>query len=135
MPKILQRPPYLVVPIKFGKGAQDPIPEDTPREASKCEILKVNEVVRIIQYYATTVDMTALMALSTIASEQAKATGHNIETIEQLLDYMASHPDATMRFRASDMILNIHLDASCLSVSNGRSRACGPFFLGLMPKN
>ena len=79
--------------------------------------------------------MTALMALSTIASEHANATGHNIKTIEQLLDYMASHPDATMRFRASDMILNIHSDVSYLSVSKGSSRACGHFFLGWMPKD
>ena len=33
------------------------------------------------------------------------------------------------------MILNIHLDVSYLSVRNGRSRACGHFFLGSMPKN
>ena len=33
------------------------------------------------------------------------------------------------------MILNIHSDASCLLVRNGRSRACGHFFVGWMPKD
>ena len=40
-----------------------------------------------------------------------------------LLDYLATYPDATMRFYASDMILNIHSDASYLSVKNSQSRA------------
>ena len=79
--------------------------------------------------------MTALIPLSTVANEQAKATVPTIETMEQLLDYMASNPDATMIFRSSDMTLNIHSDALYRSVSKGRSRACGHFFLGWIQKN
>jgi hypothetical protein len=48
----------------------------------------------------------------------------------QLLDYLATHPDATIRYHASDMILHIHRDASYLSVSNARSCLGGLFFLG-----
>ena len=48
---------------------------------------------------------------------------------------MASNPDATMFFQASDMILNIHSDASYLSVIKGRSRVCGHFFLRWMPRD
>jgi hypothetical protein len=33
-----------------------------------------------------------------------------------MVDYLATHPDATIRYHASDMILNIHSDASYLSV-------------------
>jgi hypothetical protein len=47
-----------------------------------------------------------------------------------MLDYLATHPDATIRYHASDMILHIHSDASYLSVSNARSRLRGLFFLG-----
>jgi hypothetical protein len=43
----------------------------------------------------------------------------------QLLDYLATHPDATIRYHASDMILHIHSDASYLSVSNAHSRLGG----------
>jgi hypothetical protein len=48
----------------------------------------------------------------------------------QLFDSLATHLDATIRYRASDMILHIHSDASYLSVSNARSRLGGLFFLG-----
>ena len=52
----------------------------------------------------------------------------------QLLDYLASNADAKVRFHASDMIMNIHSDASYLLETKARSRACGHFFMGWTPK-
>jgi hypothetical protein len=47
-----------------------------------------------------------------------------------------THPDATMlRFSASNIILNIHSDASCLSTRGAKSRASGHFFLGWVPRD
>ena len=46
---------------------------------------------------------------------------------------MATHPKAIIRFRASDMILNIHTDASYCSAGRGRSKDGGYFFLGSIP--
>jgi hypothetical protein len=86
-----------------------------------------------ILYYARAVDMTVLMALSTIASEQTKGTERTLEKAYQVLDYLATHPDAKVQFRVSDMVLNIHSNASYLSKPNARSRACGHFFMGSLP--
>jgi hypothetical protein len=47
-----------------------------------------------------------------------------------MLDYLATHPDATIRYHASEMILHIHSDASYLSLSNTRSQLGGMFLLG-----
>ena len=77
--------------------------------------------------------MTVLMSLSTIASEQTKGTERTMDKALQILDYLATHPDAKVRFRASDMILNIHSDASYLTEPKSRSRASGHFFLGWLP--
>jgi hypothetical protein len=51
----------------------------------------------------------------------------------QLLDYLSTQPDVTIRYHASDMILHIHSDASYLLVSNARIRLGGLFFLGNPP--
>jgi hypothetical protein len=67
------------------------------------------------------------MPLNDIATEQTKATEKTQATTNQLLDYLATHPDATIRYHASYMILHIHSDASYLSVSNARSRLIGLF--------
>jgi hypothetical protein len=84
-------------------------------------------------YYVRAVDPTVLMPLNDIAMEQTKATEKTQAATNQLLDYMALRPDATIRYHASDMILHIHSDASYLSVSNARSRLGGLFFLGNNP--
>jgi hypothetical protein len=70
------------------------------------------------------------MALSTIASEQWKGTEHTMTKTKQLLNYLATYSDAMVRFHASDMILNIHLDALYLLEANAHSQACGYFFMG-----
>ena len=56
-----------------------------------------------------------------------------MDAITQLLNYCASHPDAMIRYHASDMILHVESDASYLSVPKGRSRAAGYFFLSDRP--
>ena len=58
--------------------------------------------------------MTVLMALSSTAVEQTKAMEQTMERCTQLLDYLAGRADAKVCFHASDMIMNIHLDASYL---------------------
>jgi hypothetical protein len=70
------------------------------------------------------------MPLNDIATEQTKATEKTLAATNQMLDYLATHPDATIRYHASDMILHIHSDASYLSVSNAQSRLGGLFVLG-----
>jgi hypothetical protein len=70
------------------------------------------------------------MPLNDIAKEQTKATEKTQAAKNQMLDYLATHPDATIRYHASDMVLHIHSDASYLSVSNARSCLGGLVFLG-----
>ena len=52
-----------------------------------------------------------------------------------MLDYLATNPNAKVRFYPSDMILNVHSDASYLSAKHAKSRAAGHFFLGWEPDN
>jgi hypothetical protein len=92
--------------------------------------LTIQKVTGSILYYARAVDTTVLMPLNDIATEQTKAKEKTQAAMSQMLDYLATHPDATIRYHASDMILNIHSDASYLSFSNTRSRLGGLFFLG-----
>ncbi len=58
-----------------------------------------------------------------------------MEHVNQFLDYMWAHPDAMIRYRASDMILNVHSDASYLSAPKACSHAGGYFFLGSIPQD
>ena len=74
-----------------------------------------------------------LVAISTLASVQSKGTDATMEAAVQLLNYCATHPNATIRYKASDMILHVHSDASYLSVHGAQSRVGGYFFLRQRP--
>ncbi len=126
---------YSPEPKKYGAKAQSPLPQDDTRKLTDKEIKQVQKFVSSILYYARAVDMTVLMALSSITSEQAKGMERTLEKAYQVLDYLASHPDAVVRFQASNMVLNIHLDASYLSEPKARSRACDHFFMGFVPRD
>ena len=70
-----------------------------------------------------------LVALGSLATEQANPTEETMHKCKQFLDYAASQEDAVITYRKSDMVLAIHSDASYLSEPRARSRAGGHFFL------
>jgi len=79
--------------------------------------------------------MTILLALNAIAGAQAAPTKNTLKRVHQFLDSMVTNPDAIIRFRASDIVLNVHSATSYLSVLKSRSRAGSYFFLGSLPKH
>ena len=79
--------------------------------------------------------MTILAALSDIAGQQANPTGKKMQRVNTFLDYMATNPEAKIRYYASDMVLNMDSDASYLTAPKARSRAGGHFSLGSTPKD
>jgi hypothetical protein len=117
-----------VTPV-YGAKTQYATKDETPPLMVK-QCLTIQKVTGSVLYYVRTVDPTVLMPLTDIATEQTKVTEKTLAATNQLLDYSATHPDATIRYHASDMILHIHSDASYLSVSNARNRIGGLFFCG-----
>jgi hypothetical protein len=70
------------------------------------------------------------MPVNVLASEKTRATAETADKIIKLLNYCATHPEATLRYHASDMILNIHSDASHFSEREARRRAGRFFYMG-----
>ncbi len=135
MPKKPQHCPYTPEPKQYGAEAQAPLPADISPKIFDDEIKEIQRVIGSILYYVQVVDITVLMALSSIASEQTQGTTNMMAKVKQLLDYLAMHPNMTIQFRVSDMVLNVHFDASYLSETKAHSRACSNFFMGWLPKD
>jgi hypothetical protein len=119
-------PSRYVTPV-YGAKTQYATKDETPPLTAK-QCLNIQKVTGSVLYYARAVDPTVFMPLNDIAAEQMKATEKIQAATNQLLDYLATRPDSTIRYHASGMILHIHSDASYLSVSNARSRLGGLFF-------
>ena len=92
----------------------------------------VQQIVGTFLYYSIAVDPTMLAALVSIAVQQAKGTEKTYANTLWLLNYAATHPNATIRYTASDMVLHIHSDASYLYEPQSHSRAGGHFSPGDM---
>jgi hypothetical protein len=86
-------------------------------------------VVGVLLYFGQAVDPTLAAALSSISSRQAKGTEAVIQACNQLLDYCATHPNPSIRYLASDMILALDTDGSYLSELNRKSRAAAYIYL------
>jgi hypothetical protein len=70
-----------------------------------------------------------LTPLSALASKQAAPTEATMEKCLQFLDYAASQEDAILTYKASNMVLAIHSNASYLSKPKACSQAGGCMFM------
>jgi hypothetical protein len=67
------------------------------------------------------------MALSSIATEQAKLTQEMMKKVRQLLDFCATQEEAIITYNASKMILAVHSDAGYCNERKAHRRAGGHF--------
>jgi hypothetical protein len=129
LPSKSEPSPHDCEPIHYGAKKQYAVPPDTSPALDASDTKRIQEVLGTLLYYARAVDSTMLAAIGELATQQTAGTKQTMEALTKLLNYAASHPEATIRFIASDMLLAIESDASYLSVSKARSRAAGYFFL------
>ncbi len=125
-----QHSPHKHRPIIYGSTTQfetDDVDTSEPLDAKG--IKRVQGIVGSILYYARAVDNKLLCTVSTIGSTQASATQNTLAECNQLLDHLALHPTDGITYKASNMILAAHSDASYLSESKSRSRAGAHIFL------
>jgi len=126
--QLLDQPHQHAVPV-YGAKVQ------YAKEADKSALLDpidktfIQQVTGTFLYYARAVDATMLLALSAIASDQSAPTENTMKKTLKFLDYVTTHPDAILTYSASNMILNVHSDASYLCEPKAKSRAGGHFFL------
>jgi hypothetical protein len=129
-PKKPQQSPHKHRKIIYGAEAQlQNIEIDTSPPLDATGIKRVQAIVGCLLYYARACDNKLLCTLSTISTQQASATQNTLVAVNNLLDYVATYPSDGITFKASNMILAAHSDASYLSESKSRSRAGAHIFL------
>jgi hypothetical protein len=128
-PRKLQCSPHAHREIIYGAKEQLVPDTDTSPPLDDAGVKRVQGIVGSLLYYARAVDNKLLATLSTISSQQARATENTAKAVTQLLDYVATYPADGTTYRASDMILSAHSDASFLTEPGSRSRAGAHIFL------
>ena len=103
MPKLPVNAPEKFKPIQYGAKVQTADVDTLPRLA-KDRIRHIQDVVGTLLYYARAVDPTLLATLCQIASRQSTATKEVATMINQLLNYVSTHPNYGIRYLASDIL-------------------------------
>ena len=116
-PRRPQYSPYEPKTIHYGKLSDDILVESYSPLLGQADKKYIQQVVGSFLYYARAVDLTILLSLSAIAAEQANPTENTMQRVQHLLQYMHTNPNTIIQFRASDVVLNIHSDASYLTAS------------------
>ena len=106
-PRKPQDSPYPATVKQYGIKVQLTDPIDTSARLPTHEIKKLQQIIGTFLFYSRAVDPTLLTALSELSSAQATATDATKCACQQFLDYCASHPDGSIHYHASDMILKL----------------------------
>jgi hypothetical protein len=122
---------YLEIPNK----KQYAEPTNTTPFLDLKDTKRVQEVLGTFLYYGRAMNSTMLVAIRNISTQQAKGTQATMQAIPHLLNYCATHPNATICYIASDICLHVDSDASYLSVSKARSRVAGFPYLSSRPRD
>jgi hypothetical protein len=123
-----QHAPYKANPIHFRAQVQTVTMDTTAPLFKEC-IKRMQAIVRTLHYYGCAVNVTILPAVSAIVSRQAQSAEAVADACHQLLDYVATHPNAGICYLASNMILAVHTDAPYISKHHRRSQASAHFYL------
>jgi hypothetical protein len=123
-----QHAPYPAAPVQYSSKKQH-VQTDTSSPLSPEQIKFIQQVIGTFIFFGNAVDPTLAAALSAIASRQNKGTEDTMKATRQLLDYIATHPNPSIVYLASDMILALDIDGSYLSELGGKSRAAAYMFL------
>ena len=89
--------------------------DHTSRKLTPLRNLIFQQIIEKLLLYAKAIDLTILISLGTISAAQTSGTIKTEKAILYLLDYCAVHPDATLQYKASGIILKAYIGASYFS--------------------
>ena len=117
----------------YGRNQQLAPQDDISPLLAPAEVGKLQSCTGSLLFYSRAVDPCMLVALNEIATQQAKPTEATRNKLCHLLDYVAKHPNAVIRYHKSDMVLHVDSDAAYLVLPEARSRMASHYFLSSDP--
>ena len=129
IPAKRQDSPYPHVTPNYGAKKQYAEEVDASPPLDKEGTRRIQQINGKFLFLGQAINSTVLKALGSLGTQQAEPTEETNKQANQLIDYLVSQEEAVLTFRASNMVLAVHSDASYLSESKARSCAGGHFFL------
>jgi hypothetical protein len=122
--------PMPFTPTKYKRGPQHAHEADSSPPGTAADTLLLQQIVGVFLYLARCVDGLATISVNKLSSAQSTPTTAVMSHSDLLLQYFASHPNPSVTYKASDMHLFVHTDASFAGESGARSRIGAVYMLG-----
>eukprot|EP00957_Ditylum_brightwellii_P001850 142592-Ditylum_brightwellii.AAC.1 len=94
---------------------------------------KIQAISGTFLYYGRAINGTILPTINEISADQAKPTINTAKQSIMLMDYLATYPNAVLRFFAGNMQLHVDSDAAYLVVNGAKSHIAGYFYCASNP--
>ena len=117
----------------YGKYTQYNVPIDTSPRLTPAASLLLQSTIGSLLFYSHAVDTSMLPGLNEISTQQSDPTTNNQLKVNQLLNYVATHSNAVIRYHKIDMCLHVNSNAAHKVLPKARSRLAGHFFLSDHP--
>jgi hypothetical protein len=121
--------PTVYSPPSYGKAQQTPY-VDTTATLSDTDLRTLQEILGGALFLCISVRVDIATAINIVACRQAHPTQLVLAAAIRILRYLKKHPNRGLTFKASDMILKCHSDASYGSEPGFRSRSGGIYYFG-----
>ncbi len=123
-PNLPQHQQYKHAPIQYSSQVQR-VDINKSCQLSPDAIKRVQDIIGTLLYYGQAVNPMLLTALGSIAACQANGTTAVAKSCQQLLDYIATHPNASICYKACNMI---YTNVSYLLEQNGKCCTSAHFY-------
>ena len=117
----------------YGKRIQYANAEDTSEKLDAKGKKLVQKIVGTFLFYGRALETPTLVALNDIGHQQSSPTKNTLKETNWLMDFLAHHPNAKIRFFAGNMQLAVDSDAAYLVSPGAKSRYAGHFYLESKP--
>ena len=95
---------------------------------------RMQEIIGFYLCYCRSTQHTPLVALISSSSQQSKAADDTNKTIKRCLDYLINFSNRTVTYAASERVLWVHSDGSCLEDDRANIRVGIHYFISYLIK-
>ena len=106
---------------------------DKSKKLDKNGKRNIQSIVGKFLFYGRAVETPILTALNDIGTQQSEPTQNTQKEAAWLMDFLAWHPEAKIRYYAGNMQLAVDSDAAYLVAPGAKSRYAGHFYLESKP--
>ena len=126
-PRKPQHSPHPWTKQQYGVNIQWTEEVDESAELNPGETKRVQQVLGTLLFYAQEVDSALLLAMGAIFTCMSLGTVKKMQAVDKFFDYCSTPAETTIQYRASNMVIQIHTDASYLSETEAGNQARGVF--------